>query len=55
MVQVREHAAAVLAGLMKGGDDNLASEFRARALAEANDMLKKKRRRLLFSEPLTLS
>ncbi|PKI35691.1 proteasome activator subunit 4 [Punica granatum] len=43
-VEVREHAAAVLAGLMKGGDENLASQFRGHALAEANNILKKKRR-----------
>ncbi|XP_030548961.2 LOW QUALITY PROTEIN: proteasome activator subunit 4 [Rhodamnia argentea] len=48
-VEVREHAAAVLAGLMKGGDKDLASNFRTSALAEANDILKKKRRRNINS------
>ncbi|KAK4752662.1 hypothetical protein SAY87_021460 [Trapa incisa] len=43
-VEVREHAAAVLAGLMKGGDENLASYFRDHALAEASNILRKKRR-----------
>ncbi|CAI0540948.1 unnamed protein product, partial [Linum tenue] len=36
--QVREHAAAVLAGLMKGGDEDLACDFRERALADASAM-----------------
>ncbi|GAB4849826.1 hypothetical protein Ancab_004625 [Ancistrocladus abbreviatus] len=44
-VEVREHAAAVLAGLMKGGDENLARDFRDRAYMEANLILKKKRQR----------
>ncbi|XP_028051735.1 proteasome activator subunit 4-like [Camellia sinensis] len=35
-VEVREHAAAVLAGLMKGGDENLAEDFRGRAYRDAN-------------------
>lgn len=50
--QVREHAAAVLAGLMKGGDENLASSFRDHALAEANNILKTKRRWLFFESVL---
>ncbi|KAK7281437.1 hypothetical protein RIF29_09426 [Crotalaria pallida] len=33
---VREHAAAILTGLMKGGDENLAKDFRDRAYEEAN-------------------
>ncbi|CAI0540944.1 unnamed protein product, partial [Linum tenue] len=37
-VEVREHAAAVLAGLMKGGDEDLACDFRERALADASAM-----------------
>ncbi|GMH05877.1 hypothetical protein Nepgr_007717 [Nepenthes gracilis] len=44
-VEVREHAAAVLAGLMKGGDENLAKDFRDRVYMEANLILKKKRQR----------
>ncbi|CAN1354111.1 Proteasome activator subunit 4 [Linum perenne] len=43
--QIREHAAAVLAGLMKGGDEDLACDFRERALAEANTFQKMKRQR----------
>ncbi|CAN0922936.1 Proteasome activator subunit 4 [Linum grandiflorum] len=46
-VEVREHAAAVLAGLMKGGDEDLACDFRERALAEANTLQKMKRQRNL--------
>lgn len=48
MPQVREHAAAVLAGLMKGGDANLAQDFRDRAFREANIIHKKRRQRLTF-------
>lgn len=44
-VEVREHAAAVLAGLMKGGDEILAGDFRERAYAEATIILKKKKQR----------
>ncbi|XP_019059113.1 PREDICTED: proteasome activator subunit 4 [Tarenaya hassleriana] len=44
-VEVREHAAAVLAGLMKGGDEDFAKDFRDRAYAEANSILKKRNRR----------
>ncbi|GLT53719.1 hypothetical protein SLA2020_269720 [Shorea laevis] len=42
---VREHAAAVLAGLMKGGDEDLARDFRDRAYLKANDLQRKKKRR----------
>ncbi|KAF3511494.1 hypothetical protein F2Q69_00003350 [Brassica cretica] len=43
--QVREHAAAVLAGLMKGGDEDFAADFRDRSYAEANSIQKKRNRR----------
>uniref|UniRef100_A0A1J3I7C0 Proteasome activator subunit 4 n=1 Tax=Noccaea caerulescens TaxID=107243 RepID=A0A1J3I7C0_NOCCA len=39
-VEVREHAAAVLAGLMKGGDEDFASDFRDRSYAKANSIQK---------------
>ncbi|KAI4307795.1 hypothetical protein L6164_030939 [Bauhinia variegata] len=42
-VEVREHAAAVLAGLMKGGDEDLAKDFRDRAYAEANILQKRRK------------
>ncbi|KNA18101.1 hypothetical protein SOVF_073840 isoform A [Spinacia oleracea] len=44
-VEVREHAAAVLAGLMKGGDEILAGDFRERAYSEATLILKKRKQR----------
>ncbi|XP_062170630.1 proteasome activator subunit 4-like [Alnus glutinosa] len=44
-VEVREHAAAVLAGLMKGGDEDLARDFRNRAYLKANDLQRKRKRR----------
>lgn len=43
--QVREHAAAVLAGLMKGGDEDLVEDFRRRAYEQANAVLKKRKNR----------
>ncbi|XP_057472456.1 proteasome activator subunit 4-like isoform X2 [Actinidia eriantha] len=48
-VEVREHAAAVLAGLMKGGDGNLAEDFRGRAYRDANAIQKKRKQRNLSS------
>ncbi|KAK9941104.1 hypothetical protein M0R45_017731 [Rubus argutus] len=52
-VEVREHAAAVLAGLTKGGDEDLAKEFRDKAFAEATDLQRKrKRRNLSSSQPI---
>ncbi|KAG4920653.1 hypothetical protein JHK84_049501 [Glycine max] len=42
---VREHAAAVLAGLMKGGDEDLARDFRDRAYREANIVQKRRKSR----------
>ncbi|KAL8129180.1 hypothetical protein V2J09_018335 [Rumex salicifolius] len=42
-IEVREHAAGVLAGLMKGGDENLATEFRNRTFKEANHIWKKRK------------
>ncbi|KMT12661.1 hypothetical protein BVRB_4g091190 [Beta vulgaris subsp. vulgaris] len=44
-VEVREHAAAVLAGMMKGGDEHLAGDFRERAYKEATLILKKRKQR----------
>ncbi|KAF9673186.1 hypothetical protein SADUNF_Sadunf11G0122400 [Salix dunnii] len=44
---VREHAAAVLAGLVKGGNEDLARDFRERAYLEANIIHKKKKQRNL--------
>ncbi|KAG5550916.1 hypothetical protein RHGRI_009372 [Rhododendron griersonianum] len=41
--QVREHAAAVLAGLMKGGDENLSEDFRVRAYRDAKSIQKKRK------------
>ena len=43
MIQVREHAAAVLAGHMQGGEADLAEDFSNRAFREANIILKKRR------------
>ncbi|KAB1215010.1 Proteasome activator subunit 4 [Morella rubra] len=44
-LQVREHAAAVLAGLMKGGDEDLAREFCKRAYMKADDLQRKRKHR----------
>lgn len=44
-VEVREHAAGVLAGLMKGGDEDLSRAFRDRSCTEAKLMLKKRKQR----------
>ncbi|XP_078443427.1 proteasome activating protein 200 isoform X2 [Wolffia australiana] len=44
-VEVREHAASVLANLMNGGDEDLARVFRDRALAEAHSVNKKRKSR----------
>ncbi|CAJ2640178.1 unnamed protein product [Trifolium pratense] len=44
-IEVREHAAAVLAGLMKGGDEDLAKDFRDRAYVEANIVQKRRKLR----------
>nr|KYP76237.1 Proteasome activator complex subunit 4 [Cajanus cajan] len=41
----KEHAAAVLAGLMKGGDEDLARDFRDRAYREANIVQKRRKLR----------
>ncbi|KDP36327.1 hypothetical protein JCGZ_09542 [Jatropha curcas] len=48
-VEVREHAAAVLAGLMNGGDEDLARDFRDRAFIEANNIQRKRKQRNLKS------
>ncbi|XP_039061137.1 proteasome activator subunit 4-like [Hibiscus syriacus] len=44
-VEVREHAAAVLAGLMKGGDEDLATDFRERTYVEANTIQRSRKTR----------
>ncbi|TKY47091.1 Proteasome activator subunit 4 [Spatholobus suberectus] len=44
-LEVREHAAAVLAGLLKGGDEDLATDFRDRAYREANIVQKRRKLR----------
>ncbi|XP_030510488.2 proteasome activator subunit 4 [Cannabis sativa] len=44
-VEVREHAAAVLAGLMKGGDEDLAKDFRDRAYKGASALQRKRKQR----------
>ncbi|XP_017980189.1 PREDICTED: proteasome activator subunit 4 isoform X1 [Theobroma cacao] len=44
-VEVREHAAGVLAGLMKGGDEDLAGDFRDRAYIEANSIQRRRKTR----------
>ncbi|XP_073268925.1 proteasome activator subunit 4 isoform X1 [Populus alba] len=43
-VEVREHAAAVLAGLVKGGNEDLARDFRERAYLEAKTIIQMKRK-----------
>ncbi|MCL7043140.1 hypothetical protein MKW94_011680, partial [Papaver nudicaule] len=48
-VEVREHAAGVLAGLLKGGDEDLVSEFRNKAFTEAFSIQKKARKRVSSS------
>ncbi|KAM0029418.1 putative armadillo-like helical, proteasome activator complex subunit 4 domain-containing protein [Helianthus debilis subsp. tardiflorus] len=44
-VEVREHAAAVLAGLMKGEDGELSKDFRERAYTEAMKLQKRRKQR----------
>ncbi|KAL8135505.1 hypothetical protein AgCh_010229 [Apium graveolens] len=44
-VEVREHAAAVLAGLMKSEDGELAEDFRTRAYTEAKVLQRRRRQR----------
>jgi len=43
---VREHAAGVLASLLRGGDEELSRDFRNRAYPEAQSILKKRKQRL---------
>ncbi|PIA58294.1 hypothetical protein AQUCO_00500316v1 [Aquilegia coerulea] len=50
-VEVREHAAAVLAGLMKGGDEDLSRDFRERAFADALSVQRKGMKRPSESIP----
>ncbi|XP_057429773.1 proteasome activator subunit 4 isoform X2 [Lotus japonicus] len=54
-VEVREHAAAVLAGLMKGGDEDLAKDFRDRAYLEANSVHRRRKLRNASSGPSVAS
>ncbi|KAK8926304.1 hypothetical protein KSP39_PZI018786 [Platanthera zijinensis] len=48
-VEVREHAAGVLASLMKGGDEELSRVFRDRAYSEAQSIHSKRKQRKLGS------
>ncbi|CAA0832493.1 proteasome activating protein 200 [Striga hermonthica] len=48
-LEVREHAAAVLAGLMKSGDQGLVEGFRQRAYEQASAILKKRKNRKVVS------
>ncbi|KAJ8640128.1 hypothetical protein MRB53_016822 [Persea americana] len=48
-VEVREHAARILAGLLKGADGDIAKDFRDRAFAEAYSIQKKRRHSRDFS------
>ncbi|KAL8033297.1 hypothetical protein ABFX02_13G151400 [Erythranthe guttata] len=48
-LEVREHAAAVLAGLMKGGDKDLVEDFRRRAYEQAAALIKKRKHRSTVS------
>ncbi|XP_024959219.1 proteasome activator subunit 4 isoform X3 [Cynara cardunculus var. scolymus] len=50
-VEVREHAAAVLAGLMKGEDGELSKDFRERAYSEALKLQKRRKQRSSSSGP----
>ncbi|KAL5981317.1 hypothetical protein ACLOJK_015372 [Asimina triloba] len=43
METVREHAAAVLAGLLKGGDEDIAKGFHSRAFSVAHSIQKKRK------------
>jgi proteasome activator subunit 4 len=55
-IQVREHAAGVLASLMKGADEDLSKDFRERSYAQARRIIDATRR-LLSSDygAMTLS
>ncbi|XP_020110072.1 proteasome activator subunit 4 [Ananas comosus] len=44
-VEVREHAAGVLASLMKGGDEDLSRAFRDKSYTEAQSILKRRKQR----------
>ncbi|XP_038972814.1 proteasome activator subunit 4 isoform X1 [Phoenix dactylifera] len=48
-VEVREHAAGVLASLMKGGDEDLSRTFRDQSYAEAQSILRKRKQRKMAS------
>lgn len=43
---MREHAAGVLASLLKSGDEELSRDFRDRAYSEALSVLRKRKQRL---------
>lgn len=42
---MREHAAGILASLLKGGDEELARDFRGRAYCDAQSTLKRRKQR----------
>ncbi|PKA50502.1 hypothetical protein AXF42_Ash013716 [Apostasia shenzhenica] len=48
-VEVREHAAGVLASLMKGGDEELSRHFQGRAYSEAQLIYRKRKHRKMGS------
>nr|XP_043630941.1 proteasome activator subunit 4 [Erigeron canadensis] len=54
-VEVREHAAAVLAGLMKGEDGELSKDFRERAYSEAIKLQKRRKQRNSSAGPSVAS
>ncbi|KAJ3694711.1 hypothetical protein LUZ60_000088 [Juncus effusus] len=49
-VEVREHAAGVLASLMKGGDEELSKAFRDRSFSEAQKILTQRKQRKKASD-----
>ncbi|XP_073098688.1 proteasome activator subunit 4 isoform X3 [Elaeis guineensis] len=53
-VEIREHAARVLASLMKGGDEDLSRTFRDQSFAEAQSILRKRKQRFLYKEAYQL-
>ncbi|KAI0501736.1 hypothetical protein KFK09_016681 [Dendrobium nobile] len=54
-VEVREHAAGVLASLMKAGDEELSAVFRDRAFSEARSIIRKRKQRKSGSGQSTAS
>ncbi|KAJ6818123.1 proteasome activator subunit 4 [Iris pallida] len=49
-IKVREHAAGILASLLRGGDEELCSDFRDRAYSDARSVFKKRKQRKIGSE-----